>query len=256
MVKINNNIGVDHELSRGIVKDPVACSLLMYFMLDHPGLGSGGSSVSVQELSDYLGYSPKVVRKRIERLEDQGLITSEIQEFSGGERKPYSYELNFGSQLFVKPAKKAERKPETEEVEQMISKFTEINLRVHNHEFKPEDSAARKRWAEGAQKIITLNPGNEEFSMDTYEKVVEYLANQLKEFYDTGDKYKMKCKDLKNLVYTHPSQSDCKYIKAYEKMLVASNRFNQTIKEEHGQREDDWRNGGFLTGDIWKETGS
>ena len=52
MIKINNNLGVGDQMSGDLLKDPLACSLLMYFILDHDGSEGGGSIVSVQELAD------------------------------------------------------------------------------------------------------------------------------------------------------------------------------------------------------------
>ena len=42
MIKINNLLTVDHDLSKFLLGDPVSSTLLWYFLLDHPG-GEGGT---------------------------------------------------------------------------------------------------------------------------------------------------------------------------------------------------------------------
>ena len=167
MIKINNNLGVGDQLSGDLLKDPLACSLLMYFILDHDGSEGGGSIVSVQELADYLLHTPKVVKKRIDRLEEAGHIISINQFFSedSGKKIAKLYMLNFESKLFLKPVKKAEPIKITEDHDTLIKKFTEINQRVHGMEFKPESSVEKQRWVKGAQKVLTLKPGGKEFDI-------------------------------------------------------------------------------------------
>ena len=104
MIKINNNLSVEHELSKFLINDPISCTLLMYFILDHPGGEDNGSSISIQELSSYLGYTPRIVKKRLEYLEAKGFIESFTPEFFGGKRLASIYMLNFDSDFFLKPA--------------------------------------------------------------------------------------------------------------------------------------------------------
>ncbi len=261
MIKINNNIGVNHELSKALLIDPFACSLLMYFMFDHPGV-DGGSIVSAQELSDYLGVTPKVIKKRLERLEEAGHIKSLSRYHSpfSGKKLAKQYAINFDSNIFLKPAKKAAPIEITENHDILIKKFTEINLRVHGQEFKPHTAEEKQRWIKGAQKVLTLKPAGKDFDMETYESVVEFLANQLKDFNNTGDKYKMRCKDMGNLVYKHPNATDCKYIKAYEMLKIkssASSHRDNIINnmEEHNvpTRSNDTGNSYQSHGSIWEK---
>ena len=259
MIKINNNLGVGDQLTGDLLKDPLACSLLMYFIFDHDGAEGGGSIVSVQELADYLLQTPKVIKKRIDRLEEAGHIICINQFFSeaSGKKIANLYMLNFDSKLFLKPVKKAEPIKITEDHDTLIKKFTEINLRVHGMEFKPESSVEKQRWGKGAQKVLTLKPGGKEFDIGTYEKVVEFLAHQLKDFNNTGDKFKMRCKDMGNLVYKHPNATDCKYIKAWEMMRTnsghRSNLINNMEEKNVPATVNDTGNGHQSHGSIWEK---
>ena len=218
MIKINNLLTVDHDLSRFLFKDPVSSTLLWYFILDHPGGEDNGSSISIKELADKLNFTPRVIQKRMDYLEENGLITSFTPEFYGGKRLPSIYQINIESEFFLKPPKKAAPKVESADVDVMITRFTEINLEIHNEKYAPGTPQQRSKWVKGAEKILTLKPGGEDFSMETYEKVVTFLAEQMKEHLVNKTPYMMQCRDLGNLVYTHPSLSDCKYINAYRKM--------------------------------------
>ena len=260
MIKINNNLGVGDQLSGDLLKDPLACSLLMYFIFDHSNGDELGSVISVQELSDYMLQTPKVIKKRLDRLERAGHIISVKQFFSkdSGKKIAKLYMLNFESKLFLKPVKKAEPIKITDDHDTLIKKFTEINLRVHGQEFKPESNVEKQRWVKGAQKVMTLKPAGKDFDMATYESVVEFLANQLKEFNTTGDKFKMRCKDMGNLVYKHPNATDCKYIKAYEMMRInsghRSNIINKMEESNVPATTNDTGNGHQSHGSIWEKT--
>ena len=261
MIKINNNLGVSDSISEALLQDPLACSLLMYFILDHPG-NEGGSIVSVQELSDFLLQTYKVVKKRLERLEEAGHITSLQRSDSeeSGKKLAKLYMLNFDSKLFLKPVKKPVPVQVTDDHDTLIKKFTDINLRVHGQEFKPHTAEEKQRWVKGAEKVLTLKPAGKDFDMDTYESVVEFLANQLDQFNKTGDKYKMRCKDMGNLVYKHPNATDCKYIKAYEMLKMksspSSHRDNLISNMEENNvrtREDDTGYRHQSHGSIWEK---
>ncbi len=261
MIKINNNLGVSDSISGALLQDPLACSLLMYFILDHPG-NEGGSIVSVQELSDFLLQTYKVVKKRLERLEKAGHITSlqRLDSEESGKKLAKLYMLNFESKLFLKPVKKPEPVQVTDDHDTLIKKFTDINLRVHGQEFKPHTAEEKQRWIKGAQKVLTLKPAGNEFDMATYESVIEFLANQLDQFNKTGDKYKMRCKDMGNLVYKHPNATDCKYIKAYEMLKInsspSSHRDNliSNMEEQNVRtREDDTGYSHQSHGSIWEK---
>jgi hypothetical protein len=261
MIKINNNLGVSDSISGSLLQDPLACSLLMYFILDHPGT-EGGSIVSIQELSDFLLHTPKVVKKRIDRLEKAGHIVSLQRSHSeeGGKKLAKLYMINFESKLFLKPVKKPEPIRVTSDHDDLIKKFTDINLRIHGQEFKPTNAEEKQRWIKGAQKVMTLKPAGKEFDIDTYESVVEFLANQLKEFNTTGDKYKMRCKDMGNLVYKHPNAADCKYIKAYEMLKMRSslsshrdNLINNIEEENVPTRVNDTGDSRQSHGSIWEK---
>ena len=231
----------------------------MYFIYDHPGDEGGGSIVSVQELSDFLIQTPKVIKKRLERLEEAGHIISINQFFNenSGKKIAKLYMLNFDSKLFLKPVKKAEPIKVTEDHDELIKKFTEINLRVHGQEFRPTNSVEKQRWVKGAQKVMTLKPGGNEFDMETFNNVVEFLATQLKEFNTTGDKFKMRCKDMGNLVYKHPNATDCKYIKAWELMRVnsghRSNLINNMEEQNVPATVNDTGDGHQSHGSIWEK---
>ena len=259
MIKINNNLGVGDKLTGDLLRDPLACSLLMYFIYDHPGDEGGGSIVSVQELSDFLIQTPKVIKKRLERLEEAGHIISINQFFNenSGKKIAKLYMLNFDSKLFLKPVKKAEPIKVTEDHDELIKKFTEINLRVHGQEFRPTNSVEKQRWVKGAQKVMTLKPGGNEFDMETFNNVVEFLATQLKEINTTGDKFKMRCKDMGNLVYKHPNATDCKYIKAWELMRVnsghRSNLINNMEEQNVPATVNDTGDGHQSHGSIWEK---
>ena len=261
MIKINNNLGVSDSISESLLQDPLACSLLMYFILDHPG-NEGGSIVSVQELSDFLLQTYKVVKKRLERLEKAGHITSlqRLDSEESGKKLAKLYMLNFESKLFLKPVKKPEPVQVTDDHDTLIKKFTDINLRVHGQEFKPHTAEEKQRWLKGAQKVLTLKPAGNEFDMATYESVIEFLAKQLDQFNKTGDKYKMRCKDMGNLVYKHPNATDCKYIKAYEMLKInsspSSHRDNliSNMEEQNVRtREDDTGYSHQSHGSIWEK---
>ena len=261
MIKINNNLGVSDSISGTLLQDPLACSLLMYFILDHPG-NEGGSIVSIQELSDFLLHTPNVIKKRIERLEKAGHITSlqRLHNEESGKKLAKLYMLNFDSKLFLKPVKKPEPVQVTDDHDTLIKKFTDINLRVHGQEFKPRTAEEKQRWVKGAQKVLTLKPAGKDFDMNTYESIVEFLANQLNEFNKTGDKYKMRCKDMGNLVYKHPNATDCKYIKAYEMLRIKSspsshrdNLISNMEEDNVGTREDDTGYRHQSHGSIWEK---
>ena len=261
MIKINNNLGVSDSISGALLQDPLACSLLMYFILDHPG-NEGGSIVSVQELSDFLLQTYKVVKKRLERLEEAGHITSlqRLDSDESGKKLAKLYMLNFESKLFLKPVKKPEPVQVTDDHDTLIKKFTDINLRVHGQEFKPHTAEEKQRWVKGAQKVLTLKPAGNEFDMATYESVIEFLANQLDQFNKTGDKYKMRCKDMGNLVYKHPNATDCKYIKAYEMLKISSspsshrdNLISNMEEQNVRTREDDTGYSHQSHGSIWEK---
>ena len=107
---------------------------------------------------------------------------------------------------------------------------------------------------------MTLKPAGKDFDMNTYESVVEFLANQLDQFNKTGDKYKMRCKDMGNLVYKHPNASDCKYIKAYEMLKMKSspsshrdNLISNMEENNVGTREDDTGDRHQSHGSIWEK---
>ena len=261
MIKINNNLGVNDSISEALLQDPLACSLLMYFILDHPG-NEGGSIVSVQELSDFLLQTYKVVKKRLERLEEAGHITSlqRLDSDESGKKLAKLYMLNFDSKLFLKPVKKPEPVKVTEDHDALIKKFTDINLRIHGQEFKPHTAEEKQRWVKGAQKVLTLKPAGNEFDMATYESVIEFLANQLDQFNKTGDKYKMRCKDMGNLVYKHPNATDCKYIKAYEMLKISSspsshrdNLISNMEEQNVRTRQDDTGYSHQSHGSIWEK---
>ena len=132
MVKINNLLTVEHELSKFLFKDPVCSVLLWYFLLDHPGEEGNGSTVSVQELANKLGFTRRVIQKRIEYLEEQGFISSMSPEFYGGQRLPSIYQINFESEFFIKNVKrKTVLKEESPDVNGMIEMFTNINKDIH-----------------------------------------------------------------------------------------------------------------------------
>ena len=262
MIKINNNLGVSDSISGTLLQDPLACSLLMYFILDHPGDEGLGSVVSVQELSDFLLHTPKVIKKRIDRLEKAGHITSLQRSDSeeSGKKLAKLYMLNFDSKFFLKPVKKPEPVQVTDDHDTLIKKFTDINLRVNGQEFKPHNAEEKQRWIKGAQKVMALKPAGKDFDMATYESVVEFLADQLDQFNKTGDKYKMRCKDMGNLVYKHPNATDCKYIKAYEMLKMKSspsshrdNLISNMEENNVGTREDDTGYRHQSHGSIWEK---
>ena len=168
--------------------------------------------------------------------------------------------INFESKLFLKPVKKPEPVQVTDDHDTLIKKFTDINLRVHGQEFKPHTAEEKQRWIKGAQKVLTLKPAGNEFDMATYESVIEFLANQLDQFNKTGDKYKMRCKDMGNLVYKHPNATDCKYIKAYEMLKINSSpsshrdNFISNMEEQNDRtREDDTGYSHQSHGSIWEK---
>ena len=168
--------------------------------------------------------------------------------------------LNFNSKLFLKPVKKPEPVQVTDDHDTLIKKFTDINLRIHGQEFKPTNAEEKQRWIKGAQKVLTLKPAGKDFDMDTYESVVEFLASQLDQFNKTGDKYKMRCKDMGNLVYKHPNATDCKYIKAYEMLKMKSspsshrdNLISNMEENNVGTREDDTGYSHQSHGSIWEK---
>ena len=251
MIKINNLLTVDHDLSKFLLGDPVSSTLLWYFLLDHPGGEDNGSAVSVKELADKLKFTPRVIQKRIDYLEDNGFILSFTPEFYGGQRLPSIYQINFESEFFIKPPKKSAPKEESPDVDLMIAKFTEINLAIHNEKYAPVTPQQRSKWVKGAEKILTLKPDGHNFSMQTYEEVVVFLAEQMKEHLVNKTAYMMQCRDLGNLVYTHPSQSDCKYINAYRKMTHGNTNTN---KENINEQTNRYTEHGISTHDsLWEE---
>jgi|TARA_R110000787_G_scaffold149893_1_gene263820 biotin operon repressor len=251
MIKINNLLTVEHDLSKFLFKDPVSSTLLWYFLLDHPGGDDNGSSVSIKELADKLNFTSRVIQKRIDYLEENGLIISFTPEFYGGQRLPSIYQINFDSEFFVKPPKKSTPKEESPDVDLMIEKFTEINLAIHKEKYAPDTPQQRSKWVKGAEKILTLKPDGNNFTMKTYEEVVLFLAEQMKEHLVNNTAYMMQCRDLGNLVYTHPSQSDCKYINAYRKMTHGSTNTNTENINEQTSR---YKEHGISTHDsLWEE---
>ena len=251
MIKINNLLTVEHDLSKFLFKDPVSSTLLWYFLLDHPGGDDNGSSVSIKELADKLNFTSRVIQKRIDYLEENGLIISFTPEFYGGQRLPSIYQINFDSEFFVKPPKKSTPKEESPDVDLMIDKFTEINLAIHKERYAPDTPQQRSKWVKGAEKILTLKPDGNDFTMKTYEEVVLFLAEQMKEHLVNNTAYMMQCRDLGNLVYTHPSQSDCKYINAYRKMTHGSTNTNTENINEQTSR---YKEHGISTHDsLWEE---
>ena len=251
MIKINNNLGVSDDISGTLLKDPLACSLLMYFILDHPGGEDNGSAVSIKELADKLKFTPRVIQKRINYLETNGFIISFTPEFYGGQRLPSIYQLNFDSEFFIKLPNKSIPKEESPDVDLMIARFTEINLAIHNEKYTPVTPQQRSKWVKGAEKILTLKPDGDDFNMDTYEKVITFLAEQMKEHLVNKTAYMMQCRDLGNLVYTHPSQSDCKYINAYRKMTHGNTNTNMENINEQTNR---YTENGISTHDsLWEE---
>ena len=262
MIKLNNTLTVEHELSRFLFKDPISSTLLWYFLLDHPGEEDNGSSVSIKELADKLAFTPRVIQKRMDYLEEMGFIKSFTPEFYGGQRLPSIYQINFESDFYVKPAKKRvlPKMEQSADVDLMTKRFTDINFATHGLEYKP-DGPQRSKWVKGAEKILTLKTDGAEFSMDTYEKVVTFLAEQMKESLKPEPApYMMQCRDLGNLVYTHPSQSDCKYINAYRKMSSGSTIqyessvvINEILKENDEQTIGHPENGSATYDSLWEE---
>ena len=103
MIKINNLLTVEHDLSKFLFRDPVSSTLLWYFLLDHPGGEDNGSSISIKELADKLKFTPRVIQKRVDYLEDKGLIISFTPQFYGWQRLPTIYQIIFDSEFFIKP---------------------------------------------------------------------------------------------------------------------------------------------------------
>ena len=251
MIKINNLLTVEHDLSKFLFRDPVSSTLLWYFLLDHPGGEDNGSAVSIKELADKLNFTARVIQKRIDYLEENGLILSFTPEFYGGQRLPSIYQINFDSELFIKPPKKTAPKEESPDVDLMIARFTEINLAIHKEKYEPTTPQQRSKWVKGAEKILTLKPDGNDFTMQTYEEVVLFLAEQMKEHLVNNTAYMMQCRDLGNLVYTHPSQSDCKYINAYRKMTHGNSNTNMENINEQTSR---YKEHGRSTHDsLWEE---
>ena len=251
MIKINNLLTVDHDLSKFLFKDPVSSTLLWYFLLDHPGGEDNGSAISIKELADKLKFTPRVIQKRINYLEENGFILSFTPEIYGGQRMPSIYQINFDSEFFIRPPKKPVPKEESPDVDLMIKRFTEINLEIHKEKYEPSTPQQRSKWVKGAEKILTLKPDGDDFSMVTYEKVVTFLAEQMKEHLVNKTAYMMQCRDLGNLVYTHPSQSDCKYINAYRKMKSGSANTNMENINEQTNRYTE--NGIPAHDSLWEE---
>lgn len=237
MVKINNLLTVEHELSKFLFKDPVAGVLLWYFLLDHPGEEGNGSTVSVQELANKLGFTRRVIQKRIEYLEEKGFISSMSPEFYGGQRLPSIYQINFDSEFFIKTVKRrAVLKEESPDINQMIEMFTKINKDIHGEVYEPTTQSQRGKWVKGAERILKLKVDDEPFSMEAYKKVVTFLAHQMKEYIDTKNTYAMRCRDLGNLVHTDPRQTECKYIRAFRKQSDNDNtHITDILKEKDGQ---------------------
>ncbi len=265
MIKLNNLLTVEHDLSKFLFKDPVASALLWYFLLDHPGEEENGSSVSIKELSDKLSFTPRVIQRRMDLLEGEGFIKSFTPELYGGSRLPSIYQINFESEFYIRPAKKRVviKPEESPDVGVLIQRFTDINLATHGQEYKPNNPSQRSKWVKGAEKILTLKTDGAEFSMETYEKVVSFLANQMKEsLKPEPEPYMMQCRDLGNLVYTHPNQSDCKYINAYRKMSTGSTIqyessvvINNILKgnDEHTNGYGHSENGSPAYDSLWEE---
>ena len=73
----------------------------------------------------------------------------------------------------------------------------------------------------------------------------------MKEHLENKTPYMMQCRDLGNLVYTHPSQSDCKYINAYRKMIHGGTNINkENINEQTNKRT---RDGIPAYDSLWEE---
>jgi biotin operon repressor len=237
MIKINNTLTTDHDLSRFLLKDPVSSCLLWYFILDHPGQDEGGSLISVQELAEKLGFTRRVIQKRLDYLIGKGLIIAYSSEFYGGKRLPSNYSINFNSEFFIKTARrKTIIKEESPDVNRMIEMFTDINKSIHGQEYKPSSDPQRGKWVKGAEKIIKLEIDGQPFSMDVYEKVVTFLAHEMKRHIDTGDTYAMRVRDLGNLMYTTEQQTETKYVRAYRKQKVGdTSHITNLLKENDGQ---------------------
>ena len=237
MIKINNKLTVDHELSDFLLKDPISATLLWYFILDYPG--EEGSIVSVQELANKLNYTRRIVQKRIDYLEKYGLINSYTSEFYGGQRLPSAYKINFESPFFIKQPKRKETLiEESPDVDEMISLFTSINKEVHGKEYKPTAKSQRSKWVKGANRILNLKVDGEEFSMDSYKRTIRYLANQTKDWMD-GNQYAMRASDLGNVAYTDPRQTECKYVKACRKSAAEDfSHITEIISDEEENQND------------------
>ena len=83
--------------------------------------------------------------------------------------------------------------------------------------------------------------------MESYKKVVTYLAYQMKEHLDTKNTYAMRCRDLGNLVHTDPRQTDCKYVRAFRKQSAEDNtHITDILKEDNEPR----RNGGEVSSRV------
>ena len=253
-----DSIGIDDALSHKIIADPTTSALLWYFVLDHPEDDNLMSVVSEKELCEKLGSgsSQKIIRTRLQRLIDMGLITKDTPEFFGGQRMPAIYKLNLEGRLFVKPRtrKKIESEPieMSPEVEEMMKYFFDKNLEVSQENLGPKNTEDRNKQIKACNVLLEQRINGEPMTLEVFKKVVDFMAYELKG-YLAGDKYRMRSFDIHNLTWNGKNHTEeMKFFKAWRK--ARHNKQTTNLKEmTDGITGSDRTDGSDAGGGLWEK---
>ena len=219
-------LGEDDELTHLICFDTVCASILFRILLG----GEDEVTISIGKICKTIGIKSKsVVKRRLDWLADAGVINKKM-----GETKwdATSYTINYESRLFVKKRTVKKGLMEIESTEEpfenmdtsasmytsMVDLFTERNFMIHGKKWTPRSGKAREDWLYACKKIL----GFDGMTPELFADVVDFLANQYKEYLD-GERYAMQVQSIPNLLVIQQNKGITKLESALDKMQAKSN---------------------------------
>ena len=220
------SLGENDPVTRLLCNDTVSGAILWRIIL----ASEDEISIPVRKICEAVGIkSQSVVSRRLQWLEENNIIQS-----TPGSSKwdATTYSINYECRMFVKKrtVKKGKLEVEaevqnfdtvedqTDMYETMLQLFTETNYRIHGKKWLPRSPEAKQDWIRACKKVLEF----EGVTPEVYASVVEFLANQYKEYLN-GEEYAMRVQSLRNLVSLQKNKSITKLESALDKMESSSN---------------------------------
>ena len=245
-------LGEDDELTRLVCYDTICSAVLLRILLG----GEDELTISIGSLCESLKIrSKRVVKRSLDWLAEAGVIKRNL-----GETKwdATTYEINYESRLFVKKrtVKKGLMEIESEEqpfetVESnsglhrsMVDLFIERNFMIHGKKWGPRSPNAQQDWEKACKKILEF----EGMTPELYADVVDFLANQYKEYLD-GERYAMQVQSVPNMLAVQMNKGITKLESALDKMQAKANLKPGTPRNTESNRELLRRRAANRTGD-------